>query len=596
MNSLDDLRHVLSRIDGRGYKAYKDIQGEYDGGWARIYIDHVQGDPFAAPSKIRVRVDHSVSKIPPDLYHTRVRAVALRDFLARMVHRSITQIAQGHRGIGKSGLMTIDAGGQEILERTAVALTQDWVEARLEVGLPASGRTVLGKQAEAMLLKEIPSIIQRSLFWERLPHQACRTHVDYAENYEAIRKELDAHGLVAFVADGSRLPRKSGNSTQPLAEEQVRSFQSPRSLRVTLPVPHPVQQCGQLTHALVGLGIPRGITLIVGGGYHGKSTLLQALQHGVYPHVPGDGREYVVTAPDAVKIRAEDGRTVANVNISGFISHLPQRQSTVAFSTGNASGSTSQAASILEALEMGSTALLMDEDTSATNFLVRDARMQALVSKDYEPITPFLDRVRELYQELGVSTIMVMGGCGDYFDVADVVILLKEFIPENVSNEAKAIMRRQVSNRIVEASGSFPSLISRMPSANSVNSSRGRRDVNIAVRGPGTLDFGAETIDLRGVEQLVDESQTRAVAYAIHRIVQRYLTGTTTLREAIQTLHEELDEKSLDVLDPFWGQGRHPGNFARPRMHDISAVFNRLRMMHCRQVNEPKTAVGQEQA
>ena len=596
MKSLDDLRHTIARIDGRGYKAYKDIQGVYDGEWFTLLIDHVQGDPFAAPSKIRVRVDRLITNIPGDLHETRVRSVALRDFLARMIHQSIGKISQGHRGIGKSGLIAIDVGGQEILERTAIVLAQEWIEVRLEVGLPASGRTILGKQADIMLLKEVPSILQRGLFWERLPQTVCRTHVDYAENYEAIRKELDAHSLVAFVADGSMLPRKSGNSTQPLAQEQVHPFQSPDSLRVTLSVPHPVPQFGQLTQVIVGLGIPRGITLIVGGGYHGKSTLLQALQHGVYPHIPGDGREYVVTSSDAIKIRAEDGRSVEKVNIRGFINNLPQQQSTDCFSTRNASGSTSQAASILEALEMGSSVLLMDEDTSATNFLIRDARMQALVSKDYEPITPFLDRVRELYEEHGVSTIMVMGGCGDYFEVADVVILLKEFVPEDVSGEAKAITRHQVSRRMVETAGSFPSFVSRVPRANSIHPSRGRREIKIAVRALDTIAFGTETIDLRGVEQLVDESQTRAAAYAVHRIAQRYMTETRTLRESIQRLVEEFDETGLDVLDPFWEQGRHPGNFARPRALEIAAVFNRLRTVCCLQAHEQRRVDGRENA
>ena len=585
MKSFDDLKHLLLRFHGRSYKAYKDVQGEFRGEWFTLFIDHVQGDPFAAPSKIRVRVNQSVAKIPYDLYDTRVRAVALRDFLARMIHQSILEIAKGNRGIGKSGLITNDVGGQEILERTAVVLNEKWVEARLEVGLPASGRTVLGNQAAMMFHEEMPAIIQRSLLWSELPHESCRAHVDYAENYDVIQQTLVDLRLVAFVADGSMLPRKSGNSYQPLAKEQVRPFESPQSLRVTLNVPHPVLQFGQLTYSISGLGIPRGVTLIVGGGYHGKSTLLQALQYGVYPHVLGDGREYVVTTPDAVKIRAEDGRFVENVNISGFISNLPGQQSTACFSTTNASGSTSQAASILESLEMHCTVLLMDEDTSATNFLVRDARMQALVSKDCEPITPFLDRVRELYQGHGVSTIMVMGGCGDYFDVADVVILVKEFVPEDVSSEAKAITRQQASHRMVETSSFFPPVVSRIPSANSIHPSRGRREVKIAVRALDKIEFGTESVDLRGVEQLVDMSQTRAVAYAMYIIAQGYMTDHSTLREVIQMLDDVFDEKGLDVLDPFGGTSRHPGNFARPRVYEMSAIFNRLRMIRFRQVN-----------
>ena len=153
-------------------------------------------------------------------------------------------------------------------------------------------------------------------------------------------------------------------------------------------------------------GFPQGITLIVGGGFHGKSTLLNALEAGVYNHKPNDGRELVITDPDVVKIRAEDGRSVSGVDISPFINNLPFGQETTQFSTENASGSTSQAANIMEALECEELLrMLVDEDTAATNFMIRDQRMQQLIAKDKEPITPFIDRVRQLYNEHNVSTI-----------------------------------------------------------------------------------------------------------------------------------------------------------------------------------------------
>jgi len=577
MNTLDDLRRVLRRIDGRGYKAYKDLEGQYQYNRFVLFVDHVQGDPFASPSKIRVRVDHEDSGIPPSFWNTKVRSVALRDFLTRCVSRSLMKVVHGPRGIGRSGLLYIDVGGQEVLERTSVVVTDQWVEGRLEVGLPATGRTILGRQAEAMLIDELPQIVEGGLMWSNLPQTEGQRFVNQVENYHAIREQLEALGLVAFLADDSVLPRVSGASDLPLTGDHVTGFHTPESLCVTLDLPNPIEVGDRHTQSISGMGIPKGLTLIVGGGYHGKSTLLQALQRGVYPHVPADGREYVVTVPDAVKIRAEDGRRIARVNISGFISHLPQGQDTDTFTTENASGSTSQAASILEALEMGARVILMDEDTSATNFMVRDARMQALVDKENEPITPFLDRVRELSETAGVSTVLVMGGCGDYFDVADTVIMMRNFLPIDVTNEAKRVAEGYRTARRKEVSSPMPTISSRIPLAEGIDPSRGRKDVKIHAKSVDEIGFGHETIDLRGIEQLVDLSQTRAVGYALNLAAHRFVDGNTPLREIVQVVMALLDREGLDVLDPYHRQGRHPGNFARPRSYEIAAAINRLR-------------------
>lgn len=329
--------------------------------------------------------------------------------------------------------------------------------------------------------------------------------------------------------------------------------------------------------AVTGMGVPKGVTLIVGGGYHGKSTLLQAIERGVYPHIPGDGREYVVTSRDAVKIRAEDGRHVEQVDISPFISDLPRGRSTGAFSTDDASGSTSQAAGIVEALEVGATALLLDEDTSASNFMVRDARMQALVHKEHEPITPLVDRVRELADNLGVSTVLVMGGCGDYFDVADRVVMMREYVPQDVTGAARVIVRDYPTRRAVEVSAPLTRCADRVPLGESYDPSRGRRDVKIDAKSLDHIVFGRDPIDLRGVEQLVDMSQTRAIGHAIYLAAERFMDGRATLREVVEALEELLDREGLDLLDPFYRAGEHPGNFARPRKFEVSAAMNRLR-------------------
>lgn len=573
----DQLRLILNRIDGKGYKAYKDIQGQYDFGTFALYVDHVQGDPFAAPSKIRLRVPMKRAAFPPDLLTEGVRRLALADYVARQVHKSLSTGGGKARGSGKSGLLSIDAGGQEVLERTACKITPEWVEARIYAGLPAAGRRILGREAERLFLDHMPRVVERGLLWRHYPQKEAEAFVACVENQESIRSRLNSLGLVAFVADGSLLPRKSGNSQQPLSSSNAVLFKSPESLRIAMDLPHPVPEPFGSGRTVTGMGIPRGITLIAGGGYHGKSTLLRALERGIYPHIPEDGREYVVTSPRAVKIRAEDGRSIEQVDISPFITNLPFGLDTRRFSTDNASGSTSQAANIIEALEMGTEVLLLDEDTSATNFMIRDVRMQELVHKSLEPITPFIDRVRELYEGLGVSTILVMGGCGDYFDVADRVILMQEYAPQDVTSRARQAAQTHATGRWKETGPCERWLLKRSPLPESMDPSRGRKEIKIDAKALDLILFGTHPIELRGVEQLVDFSQTRAVGMALHLAATRFMDGKRSVKEVLARVEDHLHQEGLDVLDPYHRSGNHPGSFAKPRVFEMAAALNRLR-------------------
>lgn len=582
MASEDELRSALRRIDGRGYKAYKDLQGAYRLGPFELYLDHVQADPFATPSRVRLRLGLGEADIPPELLSDRVRRVALADFLARRVRTAVRDRGSARRGSGKSGLVAIDAGGQEVLERTAVALGQDFVEIRVGVGLPAAGRTVLGREATALLCEDLPRIGERALRFAALPEGSAERFVACVENQEHLRGRLDELGLVAFVGDGSVLPRESGASDRPLRRDAV-PFQSPEALRVEVPLPNPPDPGRPGAKLATGLGVPRGVTLVVGGGYHGKSTLLRALERGVHPHVPGDGRELVVTDPAAVKIRAEDGRRVEQCDISAFVGELPYGRDTTAFCSEDASGSTSQAANIVEALEVGARTLLLDEDTSATNFMVRDARMQALVRKENEPITPFLDRVRELHDAHGVSSVIVMGGCGDYFDAADTVIEMRSFAPHDVSARAREVAANHATRRAAETDRPFPGVTERIPLPQSVDASRGRREVKIDVRTADAIRFGSDDIDLRAVEQILDPSQARAAGYGILLARTRLLDRDRSLRETVEALDEIFDAEGLDILDPFRRPEGHPGNFARPRRFEVAAALNRMRSVRMKQ-------------
>ncbi len=610
MTNKESLQRHLLQLDNRGYKAYKDIKDNYDFSEFTLIIDYVQGDPFASPSKFRVIVSPNIAQIPRELFNSRSREIALQDYLTRQFDKAAHSISS-KRGTGKSGLIAVTGFGQEVLERTSAFIISSTasdiedlggVELRFVVGLPAGGRSILGRQAAEMLCEDIPQIVSQSLKYSSLNAAECRRHVETVEDADWLRKHLAEKGLVAFVADGSILPRRSGVDNSPLLNNAV-AFQSPPSLKVDFNCPN--------RGLISGMGIPAGITLIVGGGYHGKSTLLMAIELGVYNQIPGDGREFVVTSPAAVKIRAEDGRSVAGVDISPFINHLPQGRDTVQFSTANASGSTSQAANIIEALEVGRRkkeegrrkkeearrkreesqsfatgmqaasceedlvpVLLVDEDTAATNFMIRDRRMQALIAKDKEPITPFIDKVKQLYADYGVSTILVMGGSGDYFDVVDTVISMDNFEAYNVTEKAKEIAKNYSTSRAAEGGENFGEITQRVPIPASLDPSRGRRDVRVKVRDVDELAFGTEEIDLGAVEQIVDSGQLRAIAAAMVYAKQQYMDGKRTLSEIIDLVMADIGAQGMDILSPF-----PEGDFAMFRRFELAAAINRLRSL-----------------
>ncbi|ANV88406.1 ABC-ATPase domain-containing protein [Picosynechococcus sp. PCC 7117] len=564
MKSQADLSALLFALDSRGYKAYKQIKGEYSFPDFTLIIDYVQGDPFAAPTQCSVIVPQAIAQFPPALYNSLSREIALRDYLTRQFYQ-VAKDFSGFRGTGKSGLIQGVEPAQEILERTAVFIDDQDLEVRFWVGLPAKGRSILGRQAEEMLCYDLPQIVQKSLLFQNLNAAALKTHVETSEDADWIRSELAKRGLVAFIANGAILPRQSGVDAHPLTENVI-PFQSPPELTVSFDCPNH----GSIT----GMGIKQGITLIVGGGYHGKSTLLKGIELGVYNHLPGDGREWVITDANAVKIRAEDGRSIASVDISPFINQLPQGQSTQTFSSNNASGSTSQATNIIEALEVGATTLLLDEDTSATNFMIRDRRMQQLIHKDKEPITPFVDKVRQLYQDYGVSAILVMGGSGDYFDVADTVIAMDNFQPQDVTATAKHIAASHKTERLLEGGAQFGTITPRIPAAESIDASRGKRAVTIKVRDTSRLGFGTEDIDLSAVEQLVETTQLRAIALGILYGRDQYGQDNLTLTEMLNRVLGDIEAEGLDILSEY-----PQADLSYFRKFELVAALNRLRSL-----------------
>jgi predicted ABC-class ATPase len=554
------LRATLDRIDRRGYGAYKDLSGSHDFGPFVLFVDRVQRDPFAPPSLIRIRT--KTNRFDPTLFENPVRRVAFEDFLSRSAEGEIRRVVRGNRGSGGSGRVEIQRASQVVLPRTSMVVEPGYVEARMAVGLPARGRSVDARAAKTVLLEEVPEVVRGGLVPASkggVDVERARLHVETVEDADYLRGLLPGLGLVAFVADGSVLPRESGASDRPLRDGAV-PFESPVEHRVEVELPN--------RGFVSGMGVPEGVTLVAGGGFHGKSTLLSALSWGVYDHVPGDGRELVVARGDAVKVRAEDGRSVSGVDISAMIGDLPGGRSTKDFSTPNASGSTSQAANIAEAVEVGTSLLLVDEDTSATNFMIRDERMRELVRR--EPISPFIDLVRPLHRSLGVSTVVVVGGVGDYLDVADRVILLEDYVPSDASPRSREVTRRFPPRApLAEREVLLPR--ERAIDASSIDLRRGKRK-NARGRGLHAIELGRERVDLSYLEQLAEAGQTEAVA----RIIREWTAAGEVcgVGELVREALVSVWDKGLDYLGDHRG---HPGEMSLPRAQELAAAINRVR-------------------
>ncbi|TOM77376.1 isopentenyl-diphosphate delta-isomerase [Vibrio parahaemolyticus] len=543
---MDQLTATLKKIEKQNYRAYQQIKGQYDFTDFTLFIDHVQGDPYASASRFRATRAWSLTGLEWLKDESPAFQRAARDFIAR----SFEQFAK------QENTVSIALNGQTVLDSTAVLFTEEGIELRFRVNLPAEGRSVLGKKANNILTFHLPKFIRRATLERELNKEAMVKHCQVVEDQSALREQLEAHNLVAFVANGSVLPRIAGNCDLPMKEAV--EFTAPESLQVTLHAPNK----GYVT----GLGIPKGITLIVGGGFHGKSTLLNAIERSIYDHIPGDGREYIVTDQKAMKIRAEDGRCVHHLNLSNYINHLPMGKDTADFSTQDASGSTSQAAWLQESIEAGATSLLIDEDTSATNFMIRDERMQALVAKGDEPITPLVDRIGQLRDELDISTIIVMGGSGDYLDAANTVIQMHDYQAVDVTEKAKQVIAQHPTQRHNESEESLqtfrPRALNRVALMNILTDGKFR----VSAKGKDSLRFGKEFTDLSALEQIESADEVNAIGWLWFQLAQ--LPGWCN------NPAKEIEE----MLSGEWHASLpKQGDLAKPRTLDVMAALNRMR-------------------
>jgi predicted ABC-class ATPase len=566
METINVLKNKLESINEKDYAAYQSLKGEYNYPQFKLLIDQIPKDPYAPPYTgiYRAVVKNNFFSQFNNIFNTKVSEIAFCDFLARNFYTASINKSKGRRGTGNSGIITIAEPGQVILERNSVVVNKEIIEVRFFIGLPADGRKINSQICKVMLLEELPEIIKLALFPENLNISNLEKHIKIAEDAEYLRSRLDSLNLVAFIADNSILPRKSGTSDKPLDKNTAIPFKSPESLLVEIDLPH----LGKTK----GMGIPKGITLIVGGGYHGKSTLLDAIAMGIYNHIPGDGREICISDFSTIKVRAYSGRYIEKVDISAFINNLPMQKNTARFSTENASGSTSQAASIMEAIEAGTNVFLMDEDTCAANFMIRDKKMQKLIEKDDEPITTFIDKVEELYLEKKISTVLVLGGIGDYFDVSNLVIQMKNYNPIDVTIRAHEISRSAADKRLHEGKEhQINPNNKRIPVKGCIDPYNDYNKKSVYSTEINRINFGRNIIDLTDMEQLIELSQTKAIGEAI-LYLGKYIDGKASLKEIIHNLMYSLGKNGLDVLSD-----KKSGYFAGFRGLELAFAVNRLR-------------------
>ena len=567
MKTFTELETLLMSINRKSYPAYKELKGNYIFPDFQLNIEHVQGDPFASPSRVSVYLKKVQADFPEAYYESKHKRIALQDYLIRKFANAVNQYAFQAKGSGKSGLIRVSRCGQEVLERSALGITNGELLVRFEVGFPANGRTINALELKKIFFEYLPSIVRKTLYYKNCKKDELKAVIELAEDQQFIREELKKRDLVAFVANDSILPRESGVSKRPM--RKCIRFQSPETMEVEMDLPN---------HGMIrGMGISKGITLIVGGGYHGKSTLLKAIEQGIYNHIAGDGREYVITCEDAVKVRAEDGRSITHVNISPFINDLPNKKDTRDFSTEDASGSTSQAANVVEAVQAGSKLLLIDEDTCATNFMVRDQLMQKIVSGNKEPITPFTQQAREMYERLDVSVVMVAGSSGAYFYIADHIIQMDNYRVVDITKHVKYVIEKEEISEDKESRISVtelmnPSIKPRILKSEAVEKKHGQ--IKIKQFGNSGFSIGKTEVDLKYLEQLTDIEQTTTLGHCLKMLVVEMEKKPQNLDVLVDNLWKKIQLEGFSAL---FEEKYLPVDLAQVRKIDIYMCVNRYR-------------------
>jgi len=533
---MRELHQRLLKLHGKPYGVYKSLQGQYfNFGDFTIKFTHIQGDPHAQPSKAMLSSKMSSLGFPEDLLGTKEKEISLADFLLRQFDKTAENIS-------------IVRAHSQIMQRNSLYIENGIVRILVSVNMPGDGRRIEGEKASELLIGILSDWVTTAMYWNNLNKEACKAHIEYFINRNFLLSQLSEKKLAAFVPNGAILPRESGFSEAPM--QNAVPFISPPELLVELNLPN--------GERVAGMGIPNGVTVIAGGGFHGKSTLLHALEEAVYPHILGDGREYVVIDESATPIKTEEGRVVNGTDISSLVRELPLKGNTKNFCTKNASGATSQAANLLEALELGASTILIDEDASAVNFLIRDERMRKLINAESEPLIPLTDRIRE-FANKGINFIIVSGACGDYLSLADWVIAFTEYKARcfteitkefKVESEGWRVGSRVVNTEVFQEGLKPGSVLEK----------------NVKVKAAaGQISIGMLRTDLRKFPTFCHQELQRGIAEILHNFIKENVGGN--LKDALKSVCEKLPENETNDL-------------ALPRVIELGAAFLRINS-HC---------------
>lgn len=603
MSENVSITEVLRRIDGRDPAQFSELVGHHDFKRFFLYIDLVEQRGRSFVALVRARALKGNANYPADIWNTNSKRIALEDCIARLMRKDlrantpIQEPAPGRHNARREDAgqpqISLEAGRQEIIERTAVRVSPYWVEARLEIVLPAHGGRIRGKECNEILARDVPRIIERSMLWENMPQERVRGFIDSAACYEIIQVELEKRELLSFVADGAVLPRARVGGDLPLESDRVVPFTTPESLKVTIDLPAlPKTEGEPEPRSISGMGIPKGITVILGAKGQGKSTLIRGIQQGIYPHVPGDGREKVITTHKAVKVRADEGRTVGKLDISAFVTTLPRGRDPKEFYARHATETESFVAALVESIEADAKLILIDEDLTPAELLFQDPRIARLVNS---AITPLAKRLHDLWTKLGISSVVATESYGEFLQVADRVFLMQDFKLTDITAETKKICA-EVTAPAWEQIAEYQAPAARVPLKPKLEGVSGPNPFQIHIDSRSELRVRNNRIDVRALEQIGERAQVQGIGYALHYILLNLIDGESTVSQIVDRFEDYINSKGLDYLSPFFSDGKHPGDFARPRREELQQVLNRLPFLRVRRGSETEHTLPVEEA
>ena len=578
MKDKKEFYNLLTELDGQPISEYQQMVGDFDFSRYVIKCGKIDLENDDLQPVLSIRVPQTIAEIPAYLFDSPIRRTAMEDLLLRRLCSNVDRIANyDHNGIARRHIH-VSVPSQTILPRNALQLTKEYIEVRVAVTLPVQSvvidgeplMAIDGEMAQQIFFEDFPEIVSNSMLYCNFDTAESDAFVNSMEDADRLRQSLGASGQVGFVAEGALVTRLSGQDIPDY--ERLTPVEIESSLIEEIEVPH--------EGTVRGMSIPSGLTLILGESNSGRVDLMDAISQGIYNHVPGDGREHVVTVADAVSICSEVDRSIQRVDISAFAKELPDGGDPSQYSTKSAGSFTSQAASTVEALEAGARVLLFDEHTSSSTFLSSDTRVSSLLGKSSR--NTLAARARQMVDELGVS-IVVAGSSlvAEFIPIADKVLKVENFCITDITEEAKAL--DITPSTVADSDVNLSTMLSRsrwvMPS--SIDPSIGREDVVIETEEDDYVQFGRSIIDLSEIKQIAGVDQARAIGFVLYYAKLRFMDEGYPLCEILDLVDRDLSNEGLNTL-----VRDMRGDLARPRRYEVAAALNRLPAFRVSHVTE----------